>query len=110
MPTKLNVQRWGRLKAGLTRVINRSRRFVDEEMASDTIIEAKDLLAQLKSKYNGLVNALDEDIEEEVDAPDYDEEMDNELQRYSDARAAVVGKLKEAEDRQVGASDGTRRC
>ena len=66
-----NAQCWGCLKAGLTRVINCSKQFVDEEVASDTITEVKDLLIQLKSKYNGLMEALDEDTDVEDDVPEY---------------------------------------
>ena len=97
---KLTAARWARLKSGLTRVVNRGRRFVEEEISSDTIDEAKEMLGQLKERYNMLSTAMDVEVRDGDDeAPDFDEEMDVELQRYSDMRADLVKKLKEAEDK-----------
>ena len=56
---RLTATRWAHLKSGLTRVISCCCHFINEEILSEMVNEVKDLLAQLKEKYNVLSTALD---------------------------------------------------
>ena len=96
---RLTATRWAHLRSGLTRVISCCRHFVDKEFLSEMVNEVKDLLAQLKEKYNVLSTALDMDVwDKDNDAPDFDEEINIEIQQYLDMRADHIKRLREAED------------
>ena len=95
----LSAQRWGCLKAGLTQIVNISFWCIEVEIASESAGESKDLLMQLKARYNTLEAALIGDVKEDGnESLDYNVDLDTMQQHYSNARAAVVKKLLEVEE------------
>ena len=50
---------WGGFKASLTCIINLVKLFVNEDIMSDAIDEARTLMQQLNTKYEALENALE---------------------------------------------------
>ena len=90
----LDAKVWGGYKSNFSRIVNLATKFMAEEIMSDSVAEAKELIGNLKTKYTALENAFEED-----GMGQYKMEIVELQDHYTDAWVLVKRKQEEAEGR-----------